>query len=72
MGWNLDTRAAAAYLGYAAHTLECWRWERRGPLYLKLPSGAIRYDRDALDEWAKSGHWTKPYRHDLEGDDLSD
>ena len=57
MRHDMTTRQAAEYLGYRPHTLECWRWERRGPAFLKLPSGGVRYCRAELDEWARSGQW---------------
>lgn len=46
-----DTKAAAEYLSLAAGTLENWRYKRQGPKWVRLPGGAIRYDKADLDAW---------------------
>ena len=35
-------------------TLNYWRSAGQGPVYLKSPTGAIRYTQADLDEWLKS------------------
>lgn len=47
----LKTPQAAALLGLSSATLEDWRWQRKGPPYIRLSSGCIRYDEDQLTEW---------------------
>jgi excisionase family DNA binding protein len=46
----LTARAVAEVLGVSSETV--LRWTRRGDLpAIRLPGGAIRFDRDALDRW---------------------
>jgi hypothetical protein len=42
-------REAAAKLNCSPKTLQNWRWSGRGPRFVKLDSGAIRYDDAELD-----------------------
>jgi len=49
----LDTKAAAQYIGLAAHTLEKMRSSGGGPKYMKL-GRAVRYSPDLLDEWMEA------------------
>lgn len=49
----LDTKSAAARIGYAAKTLRNKRVTGDGPPFVKLRSGAVRYEERALDEWAR-------------------
>lgn len=54
----LTTPKAAEYLGLSRNTLNRWRWDGRGPRYLKLGS-AVRYrisDLDAFIEAAERNH----------------
>ena len=56
----LTTPKAAEYLGLSRNTLNRWRWDGRGPRYLKLGS-AVRYrqsDLDAFIEAAERNHTT--------------
>jgi excisionase family DNA binding protein len=46
----LTCREVAELLGVSSETI--LRWHRRGQLpSIRLPSGAIRFDREALDAW---------------------
>lgn len=42
---------AAFVLRVATKTLQQWRWQGKGPPYLKVAGGRIRYERAALDVW---------------------
>lgn len=46
---RMDTKTAAAYLGYSPKTLANWRPLGMGPRFVKL--GRIFYFRADLDEW---------------------
>ena len=46
---TLSPKEAADYLGYAPQTLAGWRFQGRGPRYLKL--GKIRYRLEDLDNY---------------------
>ncbi len=47
------TKQAAAYLGVARSTLERWRLEGNGPIYLTL-GRAVRYRQEDLDQYLAS------------------
>lgn len=47
----LKTPQAAALLGLSSATLEDWRWQRKGPPYIRISPGCIRYDEDKLIAW---------------------
>jgi len=32
----MDQKEVASILGISVKTLECWRWQKKGPRYLKL------------------------------------
>ena len=51
----MDTKTAAEYLCYEVGTLENWRYQKRGPTFIKTPAGGIRYRRSDLDAWMMSG-----------------
>lgn len=51
----LTIEQAAQYLGLSYHTLNLWRKTGKGPEYIKLPTGRVRYEVNALDAWAKGG-----------------
>jgi Helix-turn-helix domain len=51
----LDSDAAAAYLGTAAGTLKTWRATGKGPRYHIVQHRLVRYHRDELDEFVRSG-----------------
>jgi predicted DNA-binding transcriptional regulator AlpA len=46
-----DTRATAAYIGKPERTLGQWRYLGRGPAYIKLENGSIRYRKADVDAW---------------------
>lgn len=37
-------------------TLSNWRSRKLGPPFIKLPSGSIRYELKALNEYINAGH----------------
>lgn len=49
---RMNTKEAAAYIGYSESALETWRAEgsEKGPRYYK-PLGKVFYFRDDLDLW---------------------
>lgn len=47
---QMKTEQAAAYLCLSPHTLNQWRYQGRGPLFVRL-GRAIRYRREDLDEF---------------------
>lgn len=46
----MDTRSAAAYIGKPHRTLEQWRYQGKGPAFVKV-GHAVRYRRRDLDAW---------------------
>lgn len=51
----LDTDGAAEYIHHAApaETLKQWRSKGKGPRYVKLPNGKVRYRTDWLDQFVE-------------------
>ncbi len=47
----LTTKQAARYVGFSFKTLETWRTTGRGPEFLRLENGHIRYELRELDAW---------------------
>jgi hypothetical protein len=47
------TRETADFLNVSEQTLNNWRWRGCPPPFLKI-NGAVRYDPDAVREWAAS------------------
>lgn len=45
---------AAEFLGLSPATLADWRWQRKGPPWIRLSRGAVRYDKEALENWLRS------------------
>jgi Helix-turn-helix domain len=45
-------REAAKILAVEVKTLTNWRWRGVGPVFIKFPTGAIRYDEAALAAYA--------------------
>ena len=41
--------------GYSSHTVRKWRVEGRGPDYVKLPGGGVRYEVETIDAIEKAG-----------------
>lgn len=50
---HVSTQAAADYLGVAAKTLEKWRWQGRGPAFVKAGARVV-YSYTDLDAWLRS------------------
>jgi helix-turn-helix protein len=48
---NMDTRFAAAYLGYSPATLRLWRRKGGGPRFYSL-GRFIKYSQEDLDSWS--------------------
>ncbi|MNY35092.1 hypothetical protein D3C86_1694750 [compost metagenome] len=48
----LSTKEAAKLIGYSHRTLENLRAFDKGPPWIKLTSGKIRYSKPGLEEWA--------------------
>jgi hypothetical protein len=68
----LTTALAAAMLGVKPDTMHQWRWNGKGPKYLKLGDGkraAIRYQRSELVRWLAERQYanTSQYSVDAKG-----
>lgn len=50
MDRKLHEKEAAEQCGVAVNTLRRWRWEGKGPRYLKL-GRAVRYKESDLETW---------------------
>ncbi|MDF2990579.1 MAG: DNA-binding protein [Microbacterium sp.] len=50
----LDSREVAAYLKVSESTLSRWRTDHKGPPFLRLGGGVIRYRLDAVGAWLAS------------------
>lgn len=48
----ITERQAGELLAISPRTLQAWRAQGDGPPYLKLRNGAVRYEPDALMQWA--------------------
>lgn len=46
---RLDAKNASLYLGLRPKTLSTWRWNGKGPKFIKR--GRIFYYREDLDKW---------------------
>lgn len=49
----LSTEEASVYLGLSAATLNQWRFQKKGPLYIRM-GGSIRYRRTDLDAFVET------------------
>jgi len=49
----MDERQAARILGLSVATLQAWRYQKRGPRYVKL-GNAVRYREADLRAWIES------------------
>jgi len=47
----LTTKEAARFFGYSHKTLEAWRGRGTGPVFIQMPNGHIRYERQELINW---------------------
>jgi predicted DNA-binding transcriptional regulator AlpA len=45
---HLPERQVADLLGVSVLTLRKWRWQRRGPTYVKLEGRTVRYSASAV------------------------
>jgi hypothetical protein len=52
---RLDTRNAAAYLGFSRRTLGNWRGQGTGPKYIVI-HGRVFYYKADLDAWLEQFH----------------
>lgn len=53
----MTTKEAAAYIGMSPATLNGWRFEGVGPVYLRMGTGRrakIAYLREDLDAWLRA------------------
>lgn len=50
----LDPQQAANFLGMSFKTLARWRSEGRGPTFIKLNNGVVRYSTEDLLEYVDS------------------
>lgn len=57
----LSPPETAGYLSIATRTLTEWRRSGRGPTYVRLggPTGRVRYERAALDDWMRARQHTR-------------
>jgi predicted DNA-binding transcriptional regulator AlpA len=47
----LSTKQLAVRLGVHVDTAKGWRVTGEGPPFMKLPTGMVRYDPDAVEAW---------------------
>ena len=50
----LNTDQVAELLGLRPSTLADWRWQRKGPPWIQVSRGCVRYDQAALEDWLVS------------------
>lgn len=50
----LNEKEVAELYGLSVKTLQAWRFQSRGPNYLKILGRAVRYDPDVLDAYFAS------------------
>lgn len=53
MALLLTERQTAEQLAVKPHTLAVWRVSGRGPKYLKLNNGAVRYRAEEIEKYLK-------------------
>jgi hypothetical protein len=51
----MDSEGAAAYLGASPGTMKTWRATGKGPRYHVVQDRLVRYHRDDLDAFVRSG-----------------
>jgi predicted DNA-binding transcriptional regulator AlpA len=51
----LSTPEAAAYLHISTKTMENWRWQSRGPDYVKVGRRSVRYQTSDLQQFVRRG-----------------
>ena len=47
----LTEKEAGRLLGFSIRTLQKWRVEGRGPIFVRVSPRSIRYRRDDLESW---------------------
>ncbi len=47
----MTTEQAAEFLGLQPCTLADWRWQRKGPPWIPVSRGCVRYDQATLQRW---------------------
>jgi predicted DNA-binding transcriptional regulator AlpA len=50
----LDEKRLAGYLGVTVHALRRWRFEGRGPRFVKLEGRLVRYCQEDVEGWLAS------------------
>jgi len=50
----LTTEQAADLLVLSPDTLVDWRWQRKGPPWISISRGCVRYDERALEKWLEA------------------
>jgi predicted DNA-binding transcriptional regulator AlpA len=45
---------AAAYLSLTRRALQAWRYQGRGPRYVKISARAVRYRPEDLESWIET------------------
>ena len=50
----LTEKDVAQRLRITEYALRRWRFERRGPKFVKLENRSVRYDLDELDAWLRT------------------
>jgi hypothetical protein len=51
----VDECEAARWLGVQPGTLQRWRWEGRGPVFVRVGRRAVRYEPRALEHFIAEG-----------------
>jgi hypothetical protein len=52
----IDTEAVAAYLKMSPATVKFWRYQRKGPPFVRVPgSQQVLYSRGELETWLTAG-----------------
>lgn len=51
MGKYLTCKQTAEILGVAEQTLAQWRYERKGPPFVRISKSCVRYDQLTLQTW---------------------
>ena len=46
-------KEVSEYLKIALTTLQRWRSQKYGPPWIKLPTGAVRYNKNDVKSWAQ-------------------
>ena len=50
----LTTEQVAEMLNLSPCTLADWRWQRKGPPWIPVTRGCVRYDQAALEAWIEN------------------